>query len=612
MKDNSDTLFFTACTEARDFYAVPYAYFCLRNNPTAKVEVAFEDYEAFLRKNAVSIQKLFDIYPSSVTFRQAELMPDSKIRPDSVRFLEKPIARAKYLYIGDIDLLVLEDVEKVNLDLMERNAIPFSNILRLDRAGASTKRLSGFHFIRFDDYYPIPDLSDVNLQEANEEAVIYEIMSRKGLMVPPNFRSRPECGVQVSLSKDPAGRSSGPSAVPFSKRPASGWTGKQYFAKVIKQIREKNFALLAPYLQLEMKILLIALEGLCADRLRTLHRMSLNYCIDKRLLVGESERTRAEFLNAELKSTSTTDSNLASGRQYGSLIIWPDDSSTLIRHAEDRARRAEFPEAVELLHHISELKEGVRVIRESGLIERYRRDFLSIGSSGIHLVEKLLDPSAPIVLVAGLQRSGTNYVSEVLRGSFDAIRVIETGSREFFWKHAFPQESGKNVSRNFKSPEDAIESVPKLHVVIVCKHPLNWIASISVRNKADLRYQRPNLFDNKGDVDPALALSFYVKFHEEWRLLTRSGRLIFVGYENALFDATAMCKEVAGMFKFTPPRAAYVPKTVPYSKGDYESREALYKVVGAGLSDCTRREIESQIADVAPRLAFLNFGSTLI
>lgn len=605
MNEKADTLFFTACTESYDFFAVPYAYFCLRNNPAAKVEIVFDDYEAFMKKNVASVQKILEMYPDSVLFRQASVTRNKKIVPGSIRFVEEPQTRCTYLYIGDIDLLVMDDVQKIHLQLMERHSLPFSNIVRLDKDGKPTKRLSGLHFIRFNEFYPLPDISDLDLGKENDEMVLFEIMNRKGLMVPLEFRSRPECGVHVSLSRDPAGRSTGRSMGVFSKRPTLGWGGRQYFSKFLRQIRESRFGALAPHLQIEMKFLLVVLEGLCSDRLRSLHRMSLNYCVDKRLMVGDSEKTRAEVLSAEVPVVEA-DSLQIKRKRRDSLIIWPDNPDVLMRHAEDRAGIGEFIEAVELLLHLSDLERGVSVIRKSGIVEKYHREILEVGKTGANLIRALLDPSAPTLLVVGLQRSGTNFVTEIVRNSLDGVRIIDTGSREFFWKHALPQESGANVSRGFQSPEHAIESVSNLHVVVVSKHPLSWIASISVRDSADLRYQRPNLFDEADAIDAEAAVSFYARFHEEWRSVKQSNRITFVRYEDALFDATAMCGKIARSIGVPSPSEAFVPKTVPYSKGDYASRETLYKQPGIGLSKSIREQAEIHIQALGTRLAFLD------
>lgn len=53
-------------------------------------------------------------------------------------------------------------------------------------------------------------------------------MLRKGFIVPFDFQERPECGIHMSLSRDPSARTSGPTLSNYSTSNVFGWTGRKY------------------------------------------------------------------------------------------------------------------------------------------------------------------------------------------------------------------------------------------------------------------------------------------------------------------------------------------------------------------------------------------------
>lgn len=133
-----------------------------------------------------------------------------------------------------------------------------------------------------------------------------------------------------------------------------------------------------------------------------------------------------------------------------------------------------------------------------------------------------------IVHVVGLQRSGTNYVSELIN-SFTNITATKSGDQEFFWKHALPHE----VNKKGVMVEEVIASSSRLAICLVVKHPLNWFASI-LRDNADLILIRTELGKFHSNFR---LINFWFKFHSLWRNLleTKDGaKFIVVSYEKVL------------------------------------------------------------------------------
>lgn len=105
-------------------------------------------------------------------------------------------------------------------------------------------------------------------------------------------------------------------------------------------------------------------------------------------------------------------------------------------------------------------------------------------------------------LVFGLQRSGTTFVSKLIKANFDALsRNVDYGP--LFWKH--------RSTRPDKLPND----VP---IFVVFKNPLFWIESVATRDPRDFYRTHPYDFspDNaKDDVNGCSVFKLAV-FWSDW------------------------------------------------------------------------------------------------
>jgi len=298
--------------------------------------------------------------------------------PNTVRFVETPQTKCEYLYIGDIDLLVFDDVSKIHLELIEKNSLPFSNILRREYAESEAPRLSGLHFCRYDDYYPLPDLEDLDLAFENDENVLYEIMRRKGMMVPKEFQTRPECGIHMSLNRDPLGRSTGPATLNYSVSKTHGWGGRHYYPRFLDQIAEEDFCILSSRLDFDFRILLLAAEALATDQVRKLHRAACAYFIDKRMLVPGSEISIKKIFDK--RSCFIREKDYESAESLGAIcaLLWPRNVEVWFKQAWlwltiDRPERA-----VEALLHITELPGGIDYVNGAGIVDEKMEQIRSV------------------------------------------------------------------------------------------------------------------------------------------------------------------------------------------------------------------------------------------
>lgn len=331
MEKNSSLLFYTYADKRYAIFALPYAYFALRNNPSARVEILLEDAKEFQKVYSGGIRVLNELFPHQVTFTQSRTPRNAHVIPNTIRFIEQPTSRAEYLYIGDIDIMVMDDVLDIHLSYMRKFTLPFSNVIR---QASPTPRLTGLHFCRFTDYYPLPDISDLDLSTRNDENVLYEIMRRKNLMVPSSFRHRPECGIHMSLSRDPLGRTSGSRSATFSPDAQLGWGGRKHYRSFLNQITEPTFLALYPHLDIEFRALQLLQEAVATERLHALQRFALAYLLDKRIFVDSLPESRSALLQRFHQARAQGETHVAIhiGRKLS--MLWPLNASIWNLYAE--------------------------------------------------------------------------------------------------------------------------------------------------------------------------------------------------------------------------------------------------------------------------------------
>jgi hypothetical protein len=86
---------------------------------------------------------------------------------------------------------------------MEKTKLPYSNIVR-----PSKNRLSGLHFTKYSNYYPIPEYGDLCEKGLlkHDEVFLYEIVKKRHPKFNYDETFRPVHGIHVSLNREPNGK----------------------------------------------------------------------------------------------------------------------------------------------------------------------------------------------------------------------------------------------------------------------------------------------------------------------------------------------------------------------------------------------------------------------
>jgi hypothetical protein len=188
------TLIFAHATEGYYPFVLPYLFFVLTTNEDVVVEVTVEDASVFASRFSAGLDHLRRVFPCrQFVVRQTKI---SGVRPNSVRFIEEPDLVADNIYIGDVDIMILDpNLTIVHEHHMTETHLPYSNMQR-----EGQDKLTGLHFSRMDSYYPLADISDLDLQSLNDEELLFQLVRRKGLpIVGGSFR--PVHGVHISPNR---------------------------------------------------------------------------------------------------------------------------------------------------------------------------------------------------------------------------------------------------------------------------------------------------------------------------------------------------------------------------------------------------------------------------
>ena len=192
------TTIFSSATPDYELFVLPYIASALIHNDDARVEVCVEENARFRETNAPALEELLRHYGES-RFRVRDVVSSRGMSPNSVRFLETPEVMSEFTYIGDIDILILEQVSQKHIDRMSSAGLPYSNVLRPGR-----RALTGLHFTRSDAYYPVYPPAGVDLNR--DEELLYALVLSRGAPLPPEEWNRPVHGFHLSLNRSPLPR----------------------------------------------------------------------------------------------------------------------------------------------------------------------------------------------------------------------------------------------------------------------------------------------------------------------------------------------------------------------------------------------------------------------
>jgi len=199
-----------------------YAFFAFSAHSGEKdgrmvVEFVVPDREEFLKRHLWTLDWLQRRFSpetnaaSALCVRGYANNPGNRTKVTNTwRYLEVPSLRAKYTYIGDVDLFVTESVlHRKRFEQMKEYMLPYSNVVR--DYEDPIPRLTGLMLLETEAYYTEAYLKAMKEIDAsgNDENVLYKIVMEAGIGVPPaNSTSklliyRPQHGLHMSKNRGP-------------------------------------------------------------------------------------------------------------------------------------------------------------------------------------------------------------------------------------------------------------------------------------------------------------------------------------------------------------------------------------------------------------------------
>ena len=185
----------------------------------------------------------------------------------------------------------------------------------------------------------------------------------------------------------------------------------------------------------------------------------------------------------------------------------------------------------------------------------------------------------PLIHVLGAQRSGTNYLVEMIRRHLTE-NIIQTGDRSICWKHAKPEDPILDQTETVKNAGDRLMARPDVLICLVAKSPIQWASSVLRKSTHDLFIKRTWLLDSSGNPDLPKLMEFYKDFYLSWiDFLEERKRRTGADYAIATAEETcasplAVLNRLASTLKLprVEPEQIAQPKRVPYSKPMTEAR----------------------------------------
>lgn len=243
-------LCYTYANEKYFPFAILYPLFILNSAQDVAVEIAIDNYDKFIQKYSYLVEYYNKTYPGQVFYHP--LKKKFTCTPGSIRFITQPLWYSKYVYIGDVDIMITQDIATTHIKNIIKNDLDYSNIKRKGRSA-----LSGLHFIEYDKMYPIRIPKRVNLKIVQDETLLYILMKERGYKIPDeNIHTfRPLLGIHFSF---------------WSRPPLPTLTTKDkivieypsWFNNTTNNINEESFLNVVRYLQIRYSEPIVAFTNM--------------------------------------------------------------------------------------------------------------------------------------------------------------------------------------------------------------------------------------------------------------------------------------------------------------------------------------------------------------
>jgi len=200
----------------------------------------------------------------------------------------------------------------------------------------------------------------------------------------------------------------------------------------------------------------------------------------------------------------------------------------------------------------------------------------------------------------GLQRSGTNYLSKLVEINSNT-ETQPLGPREICWKHAMPWELQSN---GFSAIDSISRFTCNLGVIIISKHPFQWLDSLVSREPQDFFKSKKGAMVS-GEISLRTCASIYNAYYASWLSFLGSGVDIHVRYIDTLMDVSAVMGTIFETFNLSLKEPISVPTRVPYTKKFSELDKLRYINGKCVLNDSMLDEFRSYLdVDIVRRLGY--------
>tara|TARA_Y100000741_G_C18188915_1_gene532664 strand:- start:212 stop:1048 length:837 start_codon:yes stop_codon:yes gene_type:complete len=184
-------------------FLIPYTFFALMNNKNSHVEIVVEDVEKFKAKYKNELEELNKIekIKNNYLIRQMKFKRNKNI-PNVYRFYEVPTVKAKYTYIGDVDIMILEDILDKHFLKHWPGKLPYNNILRRP----NHVNITGLQMVKTDKYFTEEFVACQKRHylknwNGNDEFILGQMCKEIHGLPSFNYRFRPEGGVHISPNR---------------------------------------------------------------------------------------------------------------------------------------------------------------------------------------------------------------------------------------------------------------------------------------------------------------------------------------------------------------------------------------------------------------------------
>lgn len=181
-------------------------------------------------------------------------------RINTVRFITEPIIKNYYVYISDVDIISLEkDFYEQHIRYINKYNLPYSNKIRL---GCPVKKLTGLHFTKYDNYYPLNLNSSIDFRK-NDEEILYDLCDIK---IDEKYQFRPVHGIHMSFNRKDI---HGIGRIP-------GWGAEKYELDWYKFTSSSVYKNIFKYLDNEIKEKIKSLEEYYTTRKKVIYTCITN------------------------------------------------------------------------------------------------------------------------------------------------------------------------------------------------------------------------------------------------------------------------------------------------------------------------------------------------